>query len=485
MVESVADIQDNNTSVQFPALLALYNVYWHPLSKYPGPWLWAAFRLPYATALWKGKYVSDIYQMHEEYGDIVRVAPNELSYANKQAWQDIYCYRAGHRPFPKNPIWWGDFPGRTPSIVSTPDHAAHERMRKLLSYCFSVKALKGQECTIHYHTDLMIRKFREKMHTKNRATINVVNWYMFLTFDVLGDLGFGESFNCLNSSTLHPWVGTIFNYFKIAAYIGLLRLYTSRSIDRVLMICAPKSAVKTSKEHYEWAVEKVHRRMNLDTQRDDFMSHILEHNDKDGMSIDEIENNTNVLIVAGSETCGTVLSGTTNYLMKFPMAYHKLVEEIRTTFHRTEDMTFKALADLPYLNAVIEEGLRMSPPSASGLAHLVPQGGDTVCGTWLPEGVSLKSASRVDQRCLYKECRPTSLSISGPYTAPPPNFIAQMISYRNGGFRYLNQIRCPPFTMTTSRLCKHSQQAHGPVLASNWRMESSGLCSLKFFGTSI
>ena len=82
------------------------------------------------------------------------------------------------------------------------------------------------------------------------------------------------------------------------------------------MKLVPKNVSQISKDNYAWAVEKVHRRMNLETPRDDFMSHILKHNDEHGMSIPEIENNTNVLIVAGSETCGTVLSGTTNYLLK-------------------------------------------------------------------------------------------------------------------------------------------------------------------------
>ncbi|MCJ1245734.1 hypothetical protein MMC30_002938 [Trapelia coarctata] len=377
---------------------AIYNVYWNPLSKYPGPPLWAAFRFPYIISLCRGELVHDIYQTHQKYGDVVRVAPNELSYANKEAWHDIYCFRAGHKPFPKNPIWWGDFPGRTPSIVSTPDHAAHERMRKLLSYCFSVKALNGQEDTVQQHTDLMIHRLRDGMNDSSGLVVNIVEWYMFITFDILGDLGFGESFNCLKRSTLHPWIGTIFNYFRIAAFIGSLRLYTSTSVDSLLMKIVPESVSKISKDNYAWAVEKVHRRMNLETTRQDFMSHILKHNDENGMSIPEIENNTNVLIVAGSETCGTVLSGTTNYLMKSPAAYHKLTDEIRRTFSKEEEMTFAALSHLPYLNAVIEEGLRMSPPSASALQHVVPSGGDTVCGDWLPEGTNLG----VHQWSLYR-----------------------------------------------------------------------------------
>lgn len=129
--------------------------------------------------------------------------------------------------------------------------------------------------------------------------------------------------------------------------------------------------------------------MKLETERDDFMTHILKNNDENGMTIPEIENNTNVLIIGGSETCGTVLSGTTNYLMKFPKAYQSLVQEIRTTFPTVEAINFASLASLPYLNAVIEEGLRMSPPYSAALQHQVSLGGDTVCGEFLSENVSL------------------------------------------------------------------------------------------------
>ena len=329
----------------------------------------------------------EIYGFHRQYGERVRVAPNEISFATGDAWQEIHGLRSNGRAMLKNPIWWGELPGRTPSIVSALDLAAHERMRKLLSHCFSVKALNGQEETVQQYVSMMIQKFRERAGDARKTTVNIVDWYMYLTFDILGDLGFGESFKCLEASTYHPWVQTIFNYFKTAAYVGILRIYLTTSIDKVLMRCIPKSVKQVSQHHYSWAVNKVHQRMNLDTQREDFMTHILKNNNEKGMTVPEIENNTNVLIVAGSETCGTVLSGTTNYLVKSPEAYRRLTQEIRTTFSKEEDMTFAALQEMPYLNAVIAEGLRLCPPSSSGLSHVVPPGGDTVCGEWLPEGV--------------------------------------------------------------------------------------------------
>ena len=318
----------------------------------------------------------------------MRVAPTEISFANKQAWQDIHCHRAGHHHFPKNPVWWGEVPGRSPSIISAPNEVDHERIRKLLTFCFTKKALDGQEDTVRYHTDLLISKLRQRMEDKV-IVINIVDWCMFLTFDILGDLAFGESFHCLSQSAFHPWVQNIFNSFKMGAALGALRLYFSNSIDSFLIKLTPKSVSSASKLQYDWAVQKVHQRMNLETIHEDFFTHIIPNNSnsEDGMSVAEIESNASLLTVAGSETCGTVLCGTINHLVKSPFVRKRLTEEIRDTFSRAEDLNFAALADLPYLNAVVEEGLRTSPPNTSGLSHLVPIGGDTVCGEWFPENV--------------------------------------------------------------------------------------------------
>lgn len=125
-------------------------------------------------------------------------------------------------------------------------------MRKLLNQCVSIKAVKGQEDAVLKYTDLMIAKFRERMkeNGNKQTVVNIVEWYMFLTFDILGELGFGESFDCLNQSTLHPWVQTIFNYFRIGAYIGALRTYLGRSIDSLLMKVVPKETFRISRDNY-------------------------------------------------------------------------------------------------------------------------------------------------------------------------------------------------------------------------------------------
>ena len=387
--------------------MALRNIYFHPLSRYPGPKLWTAFRLPYCLSLWRGTLVNHVHKIHQEYGEIVRVAPNEISVARIEGWNDIYCRRTGHQPFPKNPVWWGELPGRTPSVLSTPNPADHRRMRGLLSTCFTPSALQAQEPAIISHIDNLIYQLRKQCLGMERktTTIDVVEWVSFTFFDIIGDLGFGESFRCLDNNSLHPWVEELFSFSKVGALVAALRHYTI--IFKTLMRCLPASTLKAAQENYQWGVEKTHRRLCLDVQREDFVKQILQHSDNGSMhmSTPELENNMNVLVVAGSETTATALSGTINYLVKTPSALEVLVSELRSTFQQSSDMTFSNLREIPYLVAVVDEGLRLCPPVPCGTHHVVPAGGDTVCGGWLPGGVSLFSRQARKPRCKIREIR--------------------------------------------------------------------------------
>ena len=140
-----------------------------------------------------------------------------------------------------------------------------------------------------------------------------------------------------------------------------------------------------------WGVDKTHRRLNLETQREDFVGQIQQFsaNNDLALSLPELESNMNLLIQAWSDTCSIVLSGTIKYLVKTPRALAFLVHEIRSSFHSSADMTFANIQQLPYLSAVAEEGLRLCPPAPGGLNRLVSPGGDHVCEQWLPGGVSL------------------------------------------------------------------------------------------------
>lgn len=360
----------------------IYNLYLHPLAKYPGPLVWRATRLGFVNSLVRGNLVQDVQKIHEKYGDIVRLAPNELSFAREEAWRDVFAVRPGHKPFLKNQVFWKPPPGSPQVFASTADTVKHARQRKLMDKAFTEGALNSQEPAVQSYVDLLMAKLRDSAAAD--PVIDIVNWYNFYTFDVIGDLAFGEPFDCLKDNRYHPWVSMIFNFIKGMTLAMAARYFPI--LEFLLKLLIPKRIKAMQQSHQQMTIEKVHRRLNLEKQRNDFMTPIVETNqDFSIMSLPEVESTGGLLIVTGSETTATTLSGTTNCLIQNPQQLEKLVAEVRGAFKEEKDITFASTKDLPYLNSVINEGLRLCNPVPAGLPRVAPEGGGTVCGHFIPE----------------------------------------------------------------------------------------------------
>lgn len=131
---------------------------------------------------------------------MVRIAPNELSFNTAQSWKDIYGLRAGHRPFCKSEFYdGGSFASRgVYSIVSERDPHVHGRMRKLLSHAFSSQSLNEQEPMISHTIDYFVKLVGARGSAADGG-FDIGKAYEMMTFDIIGDLAFGESFNALDT----------------------------------------------------------------------------------------------------------------------------------------------------------------------------------------------------------------------------------------------------------------------------------------------
>ncbi|KAF7930323.1 uncharacterized protein EAE98_004724 [Botrytis deweyae] len=355
-----------------------YNHFFHPLSKYPGPLLWRISRLPYAISLSRGNLVHDTWAIHTKYGKVVRLAPDELSFIDGQAWHDIYGARGrGHAEFTKNPAWIRPAPNGVFSILDSFEDD-HTRQRKILNHAFSPSALKAQEPFLQKYTGLLIQEAR------TRRFLDLKDWYNFTTFDITGDLTFGQSFECLAKGRYHRWVSFLFAHLKASCLLASITFYPV--IDKILWYCIPKSAFNERIYHFRRSVEWVQKRLNLETGRNDFMSYIVGANTKNTMTMPEIEATAGTLVIAGSETTSTVLLSTTRNLMLQPEKMKKLKKEIRETFSDESEITLKALENLPYLTAVFQENFRYTPPVPCSIPRTVPDGGDTIAGDMYPGG---------------------------------------------------------------------------------------------------
>lgn len=123
-------------------------------------------------------------------------------------------------------------------------------------------------------------------------------------------------------------------------------------------------------------------------ERKDMLSSFLQH----GLTREEAEGEALVNIIAGSDTTATSIRTTMLYLMSSPQVYRKLAHEVRTAAAEgrlSTPITDEEARSLPYLQAVIKEGLRVFPPVAGLMPTVVPPGGDVIHGVPVPEGTEI------------------------------------------------------------------------------------------------
>ncbi|KAL8825029.1 MAG: hypothetical protein Q9191_004662 [Dirinaria sp. TL-2023a] len=355
-----------------------------------------------------GKLTRRERKLHEKYGDIIRLAPDEISFANEQAWTDIYTARRGHKRTLRDRAYYigtTSLPrlmmmmikltrlapnNQADNIITTNDAKFHLRARTLLSNSFTEEALRTQHTLINGHGDTMVSQIRNIVNqnrTGEGALINMTDWLNFFTMDVIGDLAFGEPFDCLKNGKYHSWVRTLFSFLKGMSLAAAPRYYPAAEFLFEKLI--PKSVLEGQRRHTEYAHEKINRRLDSKTDRPDFVTPFMRNNaNYEIMSRDEMLATFNFIIVGGSETTATALTGVFNHLTKKENKeiMSRLCREIRTYFKDEEDITIEATKDLPYLEAVINEGLRICNPIPGGLPRVVPEGGDTYSGVYLPGG---------------------------------------------------------------------------------------------------
>lgn len=158
-------------------------------------------------------------------------------------------------------------------------------------------------------------------------------------------------------------------------------------LDAFLMSILPKAAFADLQRALSHAHNKVKARLAREADHPDIMAHIIEYNKAHpevGLTPGEIEANSMAIVVAGSETITTALSGAIYHLLKNPNIAQQLVNVIRSKFPSEDQITASAIVSIPYFTAVLNETLRMYPPLPDNLRREVPKGGVTICGYMIP-----------------------------------------------------------------------------------------------------
>ncbi|KAF7180412.1 hypothetical protein CNMCM7691_009580 [Aspergillus felis] len=329
--------------------------------------------------------------MHQRYGDIVRVAPDELSFAHPDAWSDIHK-RTGEE-MDKAP-WFYRVIETNPLNILNESHERHSRLRRQLATGFSEKAVRNQEPIIRGYIDLLLEKLRENNNDGQPVVIS--DWFNYTTFDIIGDLAFGEPFGCLRGSNYDEWIKGILESTRLAAVVQALSFVPW--VKRIALDMVPKNLQVLHKLQKQRTEAKMRRRMAVTDNRVDLMEGLLKKKEELNLGVDELTSNAQVLIVAGSETTASLLCGVTYFLLQNSAAYQQLVNEVRSTFSSEKEINFVSVNQLSYMLACLNEALRMYPPVANALPRVVPKGGARILGQYIPE----QTYVAIPQWALYR-----------------------------------------------------------------------------------
>ncbi|KAI2610886.1 cytochrome P450 [Hypoxylon fragiforme] len=268
-----------------------------------------------------------------------------------------------------------------PTSILNADREEHSKFRRALSHGFSDSAMRQQEAMIVKYIDLLLKRLHEECG-EGKKKLNLEAWFNWTTFDIVGDLVFGQSFKCLENIDYHPWIEFIFSSVRFGAILVAMRY---AGLDTLVQTIVKSGNVAVNRVR-KYTDEMVRTRLAMEKDRDDLFEGIVKRREEWNISFQKLSSNAFILVLAGSETTATTLSGATYLLLTHPDILAKLSEEVRSSFSSADEINISSVGKLPYMLAVLNESLRMYPPVTSSLVRNVPPGGEQIAGQFIPGG---------------------------------------------------------------------------------------------------
>ena len=350
-----------------------------PFEDIPSPPLYESNFITNSYWQIRGKYPHKMLEWHQRYGPIIR-SGNAISVADPDAYRAIY----GNAKFKKTEMYEILAPFGM-NVFNTADREFHKKRKGLLNPVYGNPALRITEPVIReVGLDVLVQKLDNAVASND--TVNLLDEFHLMTFDVIGFLAFGKRFNML-LGTRHPlldWIGSNQKYKVVKNAYGPFKM----------LVPKPESVDKM----HDYVINAIQERRAKGYQ-DDVMQLLFDITDENGRPLDdeEVLAESVLQLSAGSDTTSLSLSWTMYYLMQHPKVVEKLYTELCTVLPTPDlsNLSFEKVRDLPYLDAVITESLRIRPVAGRLLPRYVPEGGCELLGYSIPENTIVGGANYV------------------------------------------------------------------------------------------
>ncbi|KAK2747755.1 hypothetical protein FQN57_001785 [Myotisia sp. PD_48] len=362
--------------------LCVYRLFFHPLAKFPGPKLAAVTRYyeAYYDIIQNGQYTFKIKELHEKYGPIIRISPFELHINDSDFHKQLYQ---------QDGIWnkyeWSmnAFLAKG-STICTVEHEVHKRRRAPLNPFLSKVSVTRKQDVIQSHVD----KFCSRMGDHVGSTISFGCAISAFTRDVANDFLLGKKFNNLDRQDFNAGLTTMFQrsgyVWRTTKHIPWFGLFL-RSLPLSVI---EKMGENGAKEFLRFVMENMQlvRDITADPGPDaqsTIIHAILNSNlPPEEKSLDRLDLEVGTITGAAFETSAQTL----RCIFYHVYAHAEILGRVRAELATVKSQELSQLQQLPYLTAVITEGLRLSPGLATRLARIAPHR-DLLYNSWvIPKG---------------------------------------------------------------------------------------------------
>ncbi|KAH9918659.1 cytochrome P450 [Fomitopsis serialis] len=355
--------------------IAIYRVSpLHTLYKYPGPFIsrFSNFHLVLVAA--RGRQHHYFKKMHEKYGPIVRLGPNVLSIVDVELLPSIL----GADGMPKGSMWDGrrisGNHGQTAAriakgdLVGARDKQIHADARRVWNRGFTSASIRKYEPILIRRVGQLVEMLEAKCPSAvtHDASVpeDMSKWLNFFSFDLMGDFVFGGPFEFLRDGDKDGLLQTIQDGLRLSSLTGHIP-WSFKAVMKLPFLPPQMKGVG------EFAHRQVLRRLKDGAIHDDLFYHLNDEEkiDNDPTPLPVLVTYAVTAIIAGSDTTAFSLSSALYLLIEHPACYQRLRSEVDATFTPGTGLPtdFAKLAQLEYLNAVVNETLRLFPSVPTSL----------------------------------------------------------------------------------------------------------------------
>ncbi|KAB8256858.1 cytochrome P450 [Aspergillus pseudonomiae] len=376
------------------ATWTVYCLLLSPLRDFPGPLLARVSPLWIVLQCRRGRRSQAVSDLHEQYGDFVRIAPNHISIANPAAVQQLYGHQSG---FLKGPFYQDiilPFHQVEPVLFNTRSPQVHQRKKKMVSPAFSAKSLQEFEPYMTKNMQKLIKSIHEQLQTSERITLDFNVYANFLAFDVIGSFAFGESFGFLDREEDYlNLIEAVDARGEVLNALGHIPPSLIPLVKRLPLDPFWSQGLRGTQALAAIGTKAYFNRRDQVKSRKDLLSFLFTAKDPEtgeALGEKEIIAESISFIVGGSDTTSTSMVNVVDIVSRSEQIQRRLQEELDDAFpgEMPEDWVadFRTVESLPVLIAIVRETMRFRPTSATGLERVTPKGGKVVAGRLLPEG---------------------------------------------------------------------------------------------------